>query len=62
VRVRNLADPNYEPSDDELRELLAHAGDDARARHARAQAISEERVRAERARLDVVTTDGRKGG
>lgn len=28
---RNLADPSYEPGDDEFRELLHRAGDDARA-------------------------------
>lgn len=51
MRERNLADPDYEPSDEDLRELLAAAGGDARERHARAARILEERERAERDRL-----------
>ena len=55
MRPRNLADPSFEPSDDDLRELLAHAAQDARARHARAAEIVHERVCAERARLGLAT-------
>jgi hypothetical protein len=60
VARRNLADPSFEPSDEDLRELLAHAADDARGRRARADAILRERVRAERARLGLETAPSLK--
>jgi len=62
VSTRNLADPDDEPTDAALRELLANAAQDARARHARAQTVIDERVRAERERLGIAASSARKGG
>jgi hypothetical protein len=58
VSTRNLADPDYEPTDDDFRELLASAATDARERHARAEALVRERVRAERVRLGLLPPNG----
>ena len=54
---QNLADPSYEPSDEELRELLARAGTDARRDHARAEAMLRAQIRAERVRLGVLPAE-----
>ena len=54
MSARNLADPAYEPSDDELRELFARVGDDARARRARAVVVLAEQVRAAKAAIGLM--------
>jgi hypothetical protein len=51
MRFPNLADPAVEPSDEQFRELLHRAANDARAEHAAADQAMRERVRAERERL-----------
>ncbi|MFN7702328.1 MAG: hypothetical protein ACK6CU_02925 [Deltaproteobacteria bacterium] len=57
MTARNLADPSYEPSDEDLRELLARAAVDARAGHIRAETMLLERIRAERVRLGVLPAE-----
>jgi hypothetical protein len=47
---RNLADPNFEPSDEDFRELLHHAGEDARAANAAAEKALRERIQTLRRR------------
>ena len=54
---RNLADPEYEPSDEDFAELLGHAGADARERCARAERLLWERIHAERVRLGILPAE-----
>lgn len=54
MTARNLADPSYEPSDEDFRELLARAAADARVGHVRAETMLREQIRAERVRLGVL--------
>jgi hypothetical protein len=43
---RNLADPAFEPSDEDFRELLHNAGEDARAAHQKAMEAMREQIQA----------------
>ena len=48
MSARNLADASFEPSDEDFRELCAHAAEDARAGHRAAEEGLRERIAAER--------------
>lgn len=48
---RNLADPSYEPTDEDFRELMQSAMDQARAGHREAERALRERVRIARERV-----------
>jgi hypothetical protein len=52
-----MGDPSFEPSDEDIRELLSRAADDARAGHLRAKAMLREPIRAERVRLGVLPAE-----
>ncbi len=49
MTTRNLADPNFEPTDEDFRDLLHAAGTDAREAHVAAESLVRERIRALRA-------------
>jgi phytoene/squalene synthetase len=49
----NLADPDFEPTDEQFAELLRRAGDDARASCAEAERAARALVEAERAKVIV---------
>lgn len=55
----NLADPDFEPTDEQFAELLRRAGDDARASHRAAEKAVREQVAAERAKLAPGTSSDR---
>lgn len=49
--ARNLADPSFEPSDEDFRELLHRAMEGARAGHEAAERAMREQIAAESTRL-----------
>jgi hypothetical protein len=57
---RNLADPAFEPSDEDFRELLHNAGEDARAAHQKAMEVMREQIQALREAAVTRTTPSDK--
>jgi len=49
--ARNLADPSFEPTDEDFRELMHKAMSPVRAEHDAAERAMRERIRVERERL-----------
>lgn len=49
--ARNLADPSFEPTDEDFRELMQRAMGSVRAEHDAAERALRERIRIERQRL-----------
>jgi hypothetical protein len=56
----NLADPDFEPTDEQFAELLRRAGDDARASCAEAERAARALVEAERAKAIATGRSGRE--